>query len=42
MPWSEARLMQLIANAEQDGNTQDVPHWRRILESVRNTNRSTQ
>lgn len=39
MGWSEARLMQLIANAEQNGTPQDIPHFREQLEALREQSR---
>lgn len=40
MGWSEARLRELIANAEQDGHAQDIPHWRALLADLRNDKRN--
>lgn len=31
---SEARLMQLKANAEENGYPQDIPHWQDQLDEV--------
>ena len=35
MPFTEARLMRLIANAEENGTPQDIPHWQRLLDDLR-------
>lgn len=34
MALTEARLMQLRANAEENGTPQDIPHWQDLLDEV--------
>jgi len=42
MPFTETRLLQLIANAEENRYPEDVRYWRGILDDLRAEKRGAQ